>query len=62
MNYPPVNQPMNQNKFTPVIQSSEPRWVQCKGYRCLAILGPNGKWRCFSTGDELKDSVESVLE
>jgi len=62
MNHPPENQRRNQDEFAPVIQSSEPRWVQGKGYRCLAILGPDGKWRSFSTGDELKDVVEAVLE
>ena len=62
MNHPPENQHMIQDEFAPVIQSSEPRWVQCKGYRCLAILGPDRKWRSFSTGNELKDGVEAVLE
>jgi hypothetical protein len=62
MNHLPENQPMNKDESTPKIQSSSARWVQCKGYRCLAILGPNAKWRSFSTGEELKDIVQSVLE
>jgi hypothetical protein len=62
MNHPPKNQPLKNDEFTPMVQSSEHHWVQCKGYRCMAILGPNGKWRSFYTGEELKDLVESVVD
>jgi hypothetical protein len=34
-------------------QLSEPCWVQCVGYRCLAVLNKNGKWRSYATGEEL---------
>ena len=39
-------------------QAGEMHWIQCKGYRCLGVLDANGKWRCFATGEELKDVVK----
>lgn len=44
----------------PSIQSGKAYWVQCKDYRCLAILSREGTWRCFSTGNELLDEVVEV--
>jgi hypothetical protein len=32
-------------------------WVQCKGYRCLAVLDNSGKWNCVATGKELTDVI-----
>jgi hypothetical protein len=37
---------------------NQTRWVECKGSRCLGILDPSGKWRCFATGEELPDIVK----
>jgi hypothetical protein len=34
-------------------ESEKTFWVQCKGYRCLALLTKDGKWKCFATGEEL---------
>ena len=34
-------------------------WVQCKGYRCLAVLR-NGKWRAYATGEELTDFIRVI--
>jgi hypothetical protein len=39
-------------------RSEQTQWIQCKGYRCLAILDENGTWRCFATGKELKNVVK----
>jgi len=36
-----------------------PCWVQCRGYRCLAVL-KNGRWKCYSTGVELPDFIEVI--
>ena len=36
----------------------ESLWVQCDGYRCLAFLGLDGKWRAYATGKELRDVVK----
>ena len=38
---------------TPVPQPGALYWVQCKGYRCMAVLDANGKWKSFITGEEL---------
>jgi len=38
---------------------SEPCWVQCHGYRCLAILR-NGKWMTYSTGEKLPDFIKVI--
>ena len=32
-------------------------WVQCAGYRCVAVLGSDGKWRNVSTGLVLTDFI-----
>jgi hypothetical protein len=37
---------------------NQTRWIQCKGYKCLGVLDPSGKWRCFATGRELIDIVK----
>jgi hypothetical protein len=34
-----------------------PVWVQCDGYRCLAVLDRNGTWKSFFDGKELTDFV-----
>jgi hypothetical protein len=28
-------------------------WVKCKSYRCIAILGNDGKWASLATGKEV---------
>lgn len=39
------------------LPETEPVWVQCEGYRCLAYLDREGFWRVFSNGKRLPDSV-----
>ena len=39
-------------------QSSEPHWVQCNGFRCLALLGRDGKWKCVATGKDVAGIVK----
>ena len=34
-------------------------WVQCQGYRCLAVL-KDGKWRVYATGEELTDFIKVI--
>lgn len=46
------------NTGAPPPRSGEIRWVQCKGYRCLAVLDAKGKWRCLATDEELNDIVK----
>jgi hypothetical protein len=33
-------------------------WVQCDGYRCLAIMDNAGKWETFSTGKEVTGVIK----
>jgi hypothetical protein len=37
---------------------SEPCWVYCDSYRCLAVMDKKGKWRSYATGEELTDFVK----
>ena len=39
-------------------RSIKPLWVECRGYRCLAYLDENSKWRTFATGKELNEVIE----
>ena len=32
------------------LPTNEQQWVHCNGYRCLAYLDHDGKWRAYSTG------------
>ena len=32
-------------------------WVECNGYRCLAVLNDDGKWLCFATGKVLANII-----
>jgi hypothetical protein len=36
---------------------SELSWVQCNGYRCLAMMNADGKWIAVGTGEELTDVI-----
>jgi len=38
----------------------EPCWVQCEGYRCLAVLNKNGKWMVYATGAEVIDFIKVI--
>jgi len=38
----------------------EKYWVQCKGFRILAMADKDGTWRSFFTGKELPDVVGVV--
>ena len=42
-------------------QICEPCWVQCTGYRCLAVRDKNGKWRSYATGKELTDFIKVCI-
>ncbi|MGD1089563.1 MAG: hypothetical protein ABR955_12700 [Verrucomicrobiota bacterium] len=35
----------------------QPYWVQCKSFRCMAVLDKKGKWKSFSTDEELPDVI-----
>jgi hypothetical protein len=35
-----------------------PYWVQCKTFRCMAVLTKEGKWKSFSTEEELLDVTD----
>jgi hypothetical protein len=37
----------------PLPSHGEPVWVQCEGYRCLAFLAKDGKWKDFNSNKEL---------
>jgi hypothetical protein len=49
-------------KDASAIRPGEIRWVLCKGYRCLAVLGTKGKWKCLATGKELNDVVRICVD
>jgi hypothetical protein len=50
----------NSGEVTPKLELlCEPCWVQCQGYRCLAVLR-NGKWRTYATGGELADFIKVI--
>ena len=38
---------------------NEPCWIQCQGYRCLAVLR-NGRWLTYATGEELADFIKVI--
>jgi hypothetical protein len=50
---PAVKQPLN---------IGERYWVQCPGFRCMAVADHNGKWKVFPTGKELTSSVLSFWQ
>ena len=35
-------------------------WVQCKGYRCLAIKNTEGVWKSVGTGNVIPDVIEVI--
>jgi hypothetical protein len=39
----------------------KPVWVQCEGFRCLAVHDRQGRWRMFFN-DELLTGVISVID
>jgi hypothetical protein len=41
--------------------TGEPVWVQCEGFRCLAVLDKQGQWHSFCNRSELLH-VLKVLE
>jgi len=52
----------NLNGFIPAAQQiviGKHYWVQCKRYRCLAVMNNSGKWSCVATGRELADVVRT---
>jgi len=50
------NKRKNGRPFLP--ETGAPVMVQCNGFRCLAYLGTDGKWRDYGTSNELSDVVE----
>ena len=40
---------------------NEPVWVKCEGYRCLAVLDFEGKWRTYINGAPLQGVIEVLL-
>jgi len=39
-----------------------PVWVQCKGYRCMAVLNYKGEWRTYPNHEPVTDIVEVLGE
>jgi hypothetical protein len=39
---------------------NKPVWVKCDGFRCLAIMDNNGKWKTVFGGKELPGNIEVV--
>jgi hypothetical protein len=39
----------------------EPVWVQCEGFRCLAVRDKNGAWKTFYDGVPLSGAIEIAL-
>jgi hypothetical protein len=37
-------------------------WVQCKGFRCMAVADYDGKWKIFPNGSELTSTVLSFWQ
>jgi hypothetical protein len=35
-----------------------PYWVHCKSFSCMAVLNKEGKWKSFSTDEELPDVTD----
>jgi len=54
----PDEAPDRRSRLPPV---GEPVWVKCDGYRTMAVLGADGKWRKLVDGGELTGTVE-VME
>lgn len=40
--------------------TGEPVWVQCEGFRCLAVMTPKGKWKTFYDGKQLFGVVKVI--
>jgi hypothetical protein len=39
-----------------------PVWVQCKGYRCMAVLNYKGEWRAYPSHKPLEDVIKVLGE
>jgi hypothetical protein len=37
-------------------------WVQCEGFRCMAVADNDGKWKMFHSGKELTSKVISFWQ
>jgi hypothetical protein len=42
----------------PPIEPGKAYWVQCKSYRCLAVLDQQGRWRSYANDKELTDVIK----
>ena len=52
-----VEQHGNEQEPSRQPEVGEPVWVQCPGFRCLAYLDAEGKWRTLFRGKELLGQV-----
>jgi hypothetical protein len=52
------NKKDGESGYFPPKEGEQAFWVQCKGYRCRAILGKDRKWKCFISGRVLTDIVK----
>ena len=41
-----------------LVQIGQPYWVQCTRFKCLAVVTKEGRWKVFSTGEELPDVID----
>ena len=39
-----------------------PVWVQCNGYRCMAVLNYKGEWRTYPNYEPLSDIIQVLGE
>jgi hypothetical protein len=60
-----VNNPAHQENQQALRRPSPvnvPVWVQCKGYRCMAIQNYKGEWRTYPNHEPLTDIVHVLGE
>ena len=41
---------------------NKPIWVQCEGFRCLAIMEDNGKWKTVFGSRELTGTITVIAD
>ena len=41
---------------------SKPVWVQCEGFRCLAVMDEQGKWKTVFGGAELTGNIKVIAD
>ena len=50
----------NSPKASPTSARRKPVLIQSDGFRCMAFLGDDGRWRAYFNGDEIKGRVQVV--